>query len=216
MRIVLLLALSFLVGCAESGGDSGPDNGPGGIGQEIQPYVNEFQSIFGATINFKVDFDTIGATGSQNGSGTTVGVCRTWSNGDREVLINKNWWTNSGTDRSRRILIFHELGHCYFNRSHDSTKEETVGSPYYGMPRSVMYPVINPIVTWYHAPGPYSTYSSFSDYYHAELSGQITFPALAEQNMTYDPYAMTDDYVPSHEEDPGYLPPHDDCVHHMD
>ena len=223
MSKILILCLTLVLSaCGSSGGDGGdtpPTAGPGtGINVAIQPFVDQFQTAFAATISFKVDFDTIGATGSSSGSGTTVGVCRTWSNGDREVLINKDWW-NGTTDPYRKILIFHELGHCYFNRSHDSTKETNVASPYYNMPRSIMYPVINPIVTWYNTSGAFGSYASYPDYYHQELSGAITFSSGTVEAGSYDPNAGTyEEYIPSHEEDPTVVPhDHSDgCVHFVE
>lgn len=49
-----------------------------------------------------------------------VGVCIKYTNGTREILINKEAW-NDFSDTKREILIFHELGHCSLDRSHDDS-----------------------------------------------------------------------------------------------
>ncbi|MBT7609052.1 MAG: hypothetical protein HN576_04810 [Bacteriovoracaceae bacterium] len=54
-----------------------------------------------------------------------VGVCFSYSNGDKEIIIDKEWW-DSVSPTSRESLIFHELGHCALNRVHN--EEEIVKS----------------------------------------------------------------------------------------
>lgn len=48
------------------------------------------------------------------------GVCFEYSDGTKEIIIQKNWWDN--VDQSyRESLLFHELGHCRLGREHDNT-----------------------------------------------------------------------------------------------
>lgn len=48
-----------------------------------------------------------------------VGVCNTDpKSGSKEILVDKNWWSNNPSLRT--VLILHELGHCWpsLRRSH--------------------------------------------------------------------------------------------------
>lgn len=58
-------------------------------------------------------------TYSENGIGT-VGTCRYYTSGKREILIDPNFWA-SASEARRAALIFHELGHCVLNRLHNDT-----------------------------------------------------------------------------------------------
>lgn len=49
------------------------------------------------------------------------GVCHKYSNGTKEIIIRKNWWINASED-FKRLMIFHELGHCALSRSHKNEK----------------------------------------------------------------------------------------------
>jgi hypothetical protein len=55
-----------------------------------------------------------------------VGVCFTYSNGDKEIIIDKEWWDRV-SPTSRESLIFHELGHCALNRAHNNEEIEKEG-----------------------------------------------------------------------------------------
>lgn len=50
-----------------------------------------------------------------------AGQC-TMSNKFREVDIDEGYWDHS-TDIRKRVLLYHELGHCYCYRSHDYGKD---------------------------------------------------------------------------------------------
>ena len=57
-----------------------------------------------------------------------AGICHSWSDGHREITINKKYWDNY-SDKQREQLIFHELGHCALNRDHNDatiTMNDTV------------------------------------------------------------------------------------------
>ena len=62
------------------------------------------------------------------------GLCIKYPNGDREVLMKKSWWDRSSKDE-REILLYHELGHCRLNRSHDEHKVHNTKT-------SIMNPVV--------------------------------------------------------------------------
>ena len=47
------------------------------------------------------------------------GICRSYSNGDREVIINEQQWPTM-TDSRKAQVILHEIGHCVFSLPHAS------------------------------------------------------------------------------------------------
>ena len=80
-----------------------------------------------------------------------VGVCVKYIDGTREILIRESSW-NSYSSRKQEILIFHELGHCALDRSHDEER-------YKGYKVSLMSPqLINQV-----------DYTDFYDQYIREL-----------------------------------------------
>lgn len=61
-----------------------------------------------------------------NNQNTMAGVCLSYSNGQREILIDETVWSlisnapgcNGSCAERKKALIFHELGHCVLNRDH--------------------------------------------------------------------------------------------------
>ncbi len=50
------------------------------------------------------------------------GVCYIYEDGTKEIIIRQSFWNSAGAIQ-KRVLIFHELGHCALGRSHD---DETI------------------------------------------------------------------------------------------
>lgn len=172
MPYVISLLFLLLSACApQSDGptDYGPDYLPvGTVSAQLAPYLQAFKTRYSADIKFTVAFDPSSETGGDNESGgTTVGVCRVFSNGVREVLVNKTFWDNTGSgalaEAKKTVLIFHELGHCHFDREHDSRMFSGTKKPLgqYDMPYSMMYPLLNPTLEFW---------STHSDYFYNELA----------------------------------------------
>lgn len=81
------------------------------IHQDFIPYVQEFEALWERKVNFTIIYGDV-----PNGY---IGVCRKWSDGHREVYIDREWWEDTWTDESdKAVLIFHELGHCALGRGH--------------------------------------------------------------------------------------------------
>lgn len=171
-----LLILSFLLlsACSQGQGptDYGPNPLPGGtISAELATYVDAFESRYNANISFAVAFDSVSQTGGDNASGgTTVGVCRVYSNGAKEVLINRSFWDSTGNtalgEAKRVVLIFHELGHCYFDRSHDDRKYSN------GMSVTMMNSLLNPTLNFW---------ANYNSYYLNELANPSSKDVLIAQ-----------------------------------
>ncbi|WP_127717100.1 hypothetical protein [Halobacteriovorax sp. HLS] len=66
------------------------------------------------------------------------GVCNSYSDGTKEVIIKKSWW-DKASSYQREVMIYHELGHCSLNREHDS---EILSKDSYSVKGSIMNPVI--------------------------------------------------------------------------
>jgi len=74
-----------------------------------------------------------------------IGVC--WRD-IKTIAVQKEWWDSVSEDW-KKILILHELGHCYLKRSHETKKRSVMESV-------LIYP---------------SEYNDDKDYYDKELFG---------------------------------------------
>lgn len=83
------------------------------------------------------------------------GVCLLYPDGTKEVIIKKSWW-KSANKVSKKIMIFHELGHCRLGRKHDSSTVEIDGRQ---VKTSIMHPVIPD----------YATFGTYQEGYLNEL-----------------------------------------------
>jgi len=52
----------------------------------------------------------------------TLGQCKTYSNGSKQVVIDLPYW-NSADEIEREYIVFHELGHCLLGREHKDDKD---------------------------------------------------------------------------------------------
>lgn len=57
------------------------------------------------------------------------GVCFTYENGQKEIIIRESWWSTA-EDSYRESLLFHELGHCSLNREHDDSTFQVQSKSY--------------------------------------------------------------------------------------
>lgn len=129
----------------------------------LEFYVKEFEDYYNLNVNHPVVFGSQYTSYNPIGS-SIIGVCVIFDNLTRKVEINKSWWESSSSNiYSKKMLVFHELGHCTLNRlEHDCSSQNypekdcdensnpativSGGNP----PKSIMYPIINPIASWYY------------------------------------------------------------------
>lgn len=102
-------------------------------------YVSEFESYGKAKLNdpsFAVKNVPInlGDTGNPDHDG----VCITYYNGEKEIVIDNSFW-EKGSPIQKKILLHHELGHCVLNRKHESSIFRIAGSNF---KNSIMHPEI--------------------------------------------------------------------------
>jgi hypothetical protein len=123
--------------------------------EEFKPYVQRFERDTGYAVDVPISF--------QKQQGFVIGVCYTYSSGERKINIDPDYWketeTNPKKDEMRESLIYHELGHCVLGQDH---RETLTRHPDYSFlfPNSVMYPVII---------GEEDFYSQFRTHYVEEL-----------------------------------------------
>jgi hypothetical protein len=128
----VLISTSSFTGCGMLTGFDHQEKGPG--------YTRQFTTTQGEFFSYVATFENHAKIELGNPAFTVVdipinfgdtenseyvGVCFSYSNGDKEIIIDKQWWDRVSIT-SRESLIFHELGHCAINRVHND--EEIVKS----------------------------------------------------------------------------------------
>lgn len=153
---------------------------------DLQTLVQIFETTYSVTADYTVDFADQSYMNGGNSSVTVIGVCEVYSNGYKRVLVNQQWWNgSSATNDTKKVLVFHEMGHCQWRRAHD-TRTFAGGRPY-----SIMYPMIDMVMPYY--------LGGFKDYYISEMdhpnAGAPTFkiqplvtetPYTKEVSQTFD------------------------------
>lgn len=98
MRYTLLIPVC-LVSCAKVPVD-----------QAFSPYVERFEAVTGAFNDTPISFGNVVRP--------AIGTCTRYNDGYKYVTINRSFWDRA-TDDQKEYLIFHELGHCVLNISHN-------------------------------------------------------------------------------------------------
>lgn len=130
--------------------------------QEMLLLVQNFKTTYSASFTFLTDFKPGSSMNSGGGSTTIVGVCEVYSDGSKQVHFNQDWWPTA-TALAKKILVFHELGHCFFQRGHDTRLYSGV------RPYSIMYPILDPVLTYF---------DSYTNYYITELQNPIALDTI--------------------------------------
>lgn len=140
---------------------------------ELEAIIQKFEKIYKTKINFTITFVNDSDINPSKGGVSFAGQCQRIEGGGvdkRQVVINKDWW-NQQTDypQFKELVVFHELGHCYFLREHDDTMLEN------GYPRSIMKSSVNQFLY---------VYSWFYEYYLTELNAGADLTVLNPENPT--------------------------------
>lgn len=70
--------------------------------------------------------------------GHIMGLCTSWSNGKREITIDRGYWAEIDIE-AREQVMYHELGHCAMNLNHDDAVLLDT-STNHTIEASIMYP----------------------------------------------------------------------------
>lgn len=102
------------------------------IETELQEYVDAFVAE-AASFDVQLDLSGIdlGAYIQNIEDNGILGQCISYSDGSKEVIINERNWDRMDI-LEKEYVVFHELGHCVLNRSHDNSKNSN------GICRSIM------------------------------------------------------------------------------
>jgi hypothetical protein len=126
------------------------------IDPTFQSYVNDFVRE-GKAVGKNIVIDNLSIHFTNNLTGETLGECFSYNHGTDGtplILINSQDWL-AEIDDYKRIVMFHEMGHCVLWREHITT----FNGPF-GYITSIMFPYIQNDVSIY--------YSNWS-YYMKEL-----------------------------------------------
>jgi len=97
------------------------------IDKAFDEYVDDFEDDWGLDVtDLVMEFETI----EQDPETTTtrLGVCYTRHNTTPRVIIGPETWVNMDETR-RKLLIYHELGHCVLFRKHIEGTNTSIMNP---------------------------------------------------------------------------------------
>lgn len=163
--LLIFTALTFLNSCGAGGPLDFVKRGEGHTRQHnstdpiFKSYVKTFEKEAQRELekpNFKVGDVPINFGDTENPD--FVGVCFTYSNGQREVIVRETWWERSD-ELARQALIFHELGHCRLDRGHEDETTTIEG-------REVRLSLMHSRMVYL------NDYQQYKDEYHQELYTQ--------------------------------------------
>ncbi len=129
MRIVFLLFILIATGCARPASDPGAFN-------TIDPTFNQYYASFSAAENNAQFYMPIALVSQVS---PIVGRCVVYDDGHRQIEIDPAFWMGADQD-TRTVLVWHELGHCVFNRTHNHSYFVDSGGNYCAF--SIMNPYI--------------------------------------------------------------------------
>lgn len=95
----------------------------------FESYVNEFVE-YGKTKNKKIETYelSIGFGKSEEFEEDVIGICYIYESGDKDIAIKKEYW-DKANEIQKKVLMFHELGHCLLGLDHDDTFLNPPGRP---------------------------------------------------------------------------------------
>lgn len=100
------------------------------VSTAFKPYYDRFNQWYGTDIHIPISFANLGGQGY-------AGMCEIWSSGYRDIKIDQVYWNKIDED-SKQQIIFHEGGHCHFNRKHNKGLIDMPDGRL--CPKSIMYP----------------------------------------------------------------------------
>ena len=124
-----VLVLSSCGALDDRSGSGKPPQQVRNVSSELLFAVESFEAIHGKQISYPV---VLGDPGQG-----LAGVCWSWTNGARSVIIDKASLSGMTTDMIEEI-VWHELGHCTLGRGHNDLNVVFSWAPSSMFPASVM------------------------------------------------------------------------------
>ena len=92
------------------------------IDEALQPYFDRFIAE-GTVRGYEIDLASKKIEGFliDIPEANVAGQCSYDATSTRQVNIDINYWQNA-SDLEKEFVVFHELGHCYLERSHSDTQ----------------------------------------------------------------------------------------------
>ena len=92
-----------------------------GVDESLWPYFDRFEEE-GQRRGVAVDLRSARISGQlqEIAKERVLGQCNYQRNNHNRVTVDESFW-ESGTDRGREFVVFHELGHCFLLRDHLET-----------------------------------------------------------------------------------------------
>lgn len=140
MRVLFLLAVIFVASCGsvdelhrELQPNKKEEEQTVDAPSELMPYVEEFEYLWdlyspGSRINnLRVRFGKI--TQDNRPTAVVAGSCFRQTGRSPRIVINTEIWQNI-TETRRKVLMFHELGHCVLFRDHIQGFNTSIMNPW--------------------------------------------------------------------------------------
>lgn len=113
MKTWMVLSTLFLVGCGQGFQSADDPRSIHGVDPAFYPQI---QTYLDHKPTHQLDYDIPIQFGELEGN--TVGLCTRWTNGYRQIIVDRYYWEHQSTEDQKRSLIAHELGHCDLNLDH--------------------------------------------------------------------------------------------------
>ncbi|MFZ9000312.1 MAG: hypothetical protein ACO20H_03355 [Bacteriovoracaceae bacterium] len=87
----------------------------------FQEYITQFKTAHKQIHSSDIRLDHIPINFGKPSKKSFEGVCHIYYDGTKEILIRKDWWdryVGESGETVKRLMIFHELGHCLLDREH--------------------------------------------------------------------------------------------------
>ena len=90
------------------------------VNSEIQTYFDRFEAE-GKKRGLEIDLEAAGISGDiqEIEKDKVLGQCFSSSDEPSRLIIDATFWKQA-KDLQKEFVVFHELGHCYLNRSHNN------------------------------------------------------------------------------------------------
>jgi len=130
VRVLILLFILPLLSCNEASTKSRTSTYASNKYGTVSPYIRSFDSYYYRFKGGTLPINNLKITMVKSLSNSqAIGTCHSIS---KEIKILESYWTRA-SDSQKKLLVYHELAHCYLNRPH---KSQLVN----GIPVSIMYP----------------------------------------------------------------------------